>query len=54
MPVYYVNKKAQDNGDHEVHEAGCSYMPEDENRKFLGSFKLHWSKYSNNQEYESR
>ena len=38
MPEYYVNKEAQANGDHEVHKAGCSYMPEKRNRKFLGMF----------------
>lgn len=35
---YYVNKNAQNNGDHEVHKAGCSFMPEEWNRKYLGSF----------------
>jgi len=24
---YYVNNNAQHNGDHEVHEEGCQYMP---------------------------
>jgi hypothetical protein len=38
MSRYYVNKNAQDNGDHEVHKDGCSYMPEPENRKYLGEF----------------
>ena len=35
---YYVNQNAQDNGDHEVHEEGCSWMPEIENREYLGDF----------------
>jgi len=35
---YYVNKNVQANGDHEVHESGCSYMPDDENRIYLGDF----------------
>lgn len=35
---YYVNKNAQSNGDHEVHKSGCSYMPKEWNRIFLGSF----------------
>ena len=35
---YYVNKNAQDNGDHEVHEEGCKWMPEKENRLYLGDF----------------
>jgi len=38
MALYYVNKNAQSNGDHEVHEQGCSFMPSDTNRKYLGSF----------------
>ena len=38
MPKYYVNKNAQDNGDHEVHKEGCSYMPSEENKKYLGEF----------------
>lgn len=36
---YYVNKNAQSNGDHEVHTTGCSDMPKEENRIFLGSFE---------------
>lgn len=38
MDRYYVNKNAQSNGDHEVHKAGCSWMPEEENRLYLGLF----------------
>jgi hypothetical protein len=38
MARYYVNKNAQDNGDHEVHKHGCSFMPEEHNRKYLGEF----------------
>ena len=38
MKKYYVNKNAQSNGDHEVHAYGCSYMPEPENRLYLGEF----------------
>lgn len=38
MDKYYVNKNAQSNGDHEVHKAGCSYMPNLENRISLGEF----------------
>ena len=26
MAKYYVNNKAQSNGDHEVHKAGCPYL----------------------------
>jgi hypothetical protein len=36
---FYVNKKAQDNGDHEVHRATCSWLPELENRQYLGDFE---------------
>ena len=38
MASYYVNKKAQANGDHEVHKSGCIFMPSVENRKYLGEF----------------
>jgi hypothetical protein len=39
MKQYYVNKNAQSNGDHEVHESGCEFLPAVENRMFLGSFE---------------
>ena len=35
---YYANKNAQSNGDHEVHNAECSKLPYESNRKFLGEF----------------
>jgi len=38
MSKYYVNKNSQSNGDHEVHKYGCSYMPKEENRIYLGDF----------------
>ncbi|QIY91830.1 hypothetical protein [Chryseobacterium gallinarum] len=38
MKKYYVNKKAQSNGDHEVHDEHCFYLPNSENRKYLGMF----------------
>lgn len=38
MSRYYVNKNAQGNGDHEVHTTGCSYMPNEENKVYLGVF----------------
>ena len=38
MDKYYVNKNAQSNGDHEVHKAGCTYMPDSQNRLYLGEF----------------
>lgn len=36
MPHYYVNDNAQPNGDHEVHAEGCAYIPQAENRTYLG------------------
>lgn len=38
MANYYVNKNAQPSGEHEVHTSSCSYLPDAENRIFLGSF----------------
>jgi len=38
MALYYVNKNAQANGDHEVHKSDCDYMPSQENRQYLGDF----------------
>lgn len=35
---YYVNKNAQYNGDHEVHEQTCSFLPGESNRIYLGEF----------------
>lgn len=35
---YYVNKNAQSNGDHEVHTENCYFLPNPENRKYLGEF----------------
>jgi len=34
MAPYYVNNDAQTNGDHEVHHAQCSWLPQ--NRTYLG------------------
>ncbi len=36
--MYYVNKNAQANGDHEVHTSGCTWLPNQENRIYLGDF----------------
>jgi hypothetical protein len=38
MPKFIVNKNAQSNGDHEVHNEtkGCQNMPLDHNREDLG------------------
>lgn len=38
MLRYYVNKKPQSSGEHEVHTDGCSYMPDKNNREALGFF----------------
>lgn len=38
MAAYYVNKNAQSTGEHEVHKSGCSYMPDTNNKKYLGDF----------------
>ena len=38
MRKYYVNKQAQANGDHEVHESGCNRLPSIENQMYLGEF----------------
>ena len=35
---YYVNTRAQANGDHEVHKDGCRWMPAAENTRYLGTF----------------
>lgn len=35
---FYINKNAQPTGEHEIHKFGCSYLPSDENRVFLGYF----------------
>ena len=36
MKKYYVNKNAQSNGDHEVHNEDCKFLPNSDNRKYLG------------------
>lgn len=36
MAIYYVNNSAQANGDHEVHETSCRYLPSD--KKYLGDY----------------
>ena len=38
MPKYYVNRNAQSNGDHEVHEESCPFLPSYSNRIELGTF----------------
>lgn len=36
--MYYVNKNAQTNGDHEVHQSTCTRLPTSANRIYLGDF----------------
>lgn len=38
MSHYYVNRNAQANGDHEVHQDPCLYMPARANQIYLGLF----------------
>jgi hypothetical protein len=38
MAYYYVNQNEQANGDHEVHERDCYWLPSEENRLYLGWF----------------
>lgn len=38
MALYYVNSTAQTNGDHEVHQSGCRFMPAESSRIYLGNF----------------
>jgi len=38
MDKYCVNKHPQVNGDHEVHNYNCFWLPDPENREYLGEF----------------
>lgn len=38
MKKYYVNNNVQNNGDHEVHDEGCYWLPLPKNRSYLGEF----------------
>lgn len=33
---YYINHNEQTNGDHEVHHTECAWLPEVQNRTYLG------------------
>lgn len=35
---FYVNKHAQSTGEHEVHRFNCVWLPDAENRIYLGDF----------------
>lgn len=39
MPNYYLNKKHNPSGEHEVHKEACSFLPKKGNRMYLGSFE---------------
>ena len=38
MARYYVNRNAQDNGDHEVHKEGCYWLSLVKDPLYLGLF----------------
>ena len=38
MARYYVNDRAQNNGDHEVHRTGCRYLPLIVSKTYLGDY----------------
>ena len=54
MKKYYVNKNAQTNGDHEVHDQYCNFLPKVENRIYLGEFSNCSSAVSKAKEYYSK
>ncbi len=35
---YYINKNKQENGDNEIHASWCVWMPNPDNRIYLGIF----------------
>lgn len=51
---YYVNKNAQANGDHEVHTTGCSYMPLESNKIYLGLYENCFSAIRKAKEYYTK
>ena len=36
--IYYISRRAQKSGDHEMHVLGCNYMPSEKNARLLGVF----------------
>lgn len=54
MHKYYVNKNAQNNGDHEVHKFNCQYLPNRENRIYLGEFNTCFSAVRKAKNYYSQ
>ena len=51
MPLYYVNMNSQPNGDHEVHTGTCFWLPQSENRIYLGIFQTCWAAVVEAQKY---
>jgi hypothetical protein len=41
MRIYYINKKPQNDGFHDIHTSDCSYLPSAEYKEYLGVFD-HW------------
>lgn len=39
MERYFVNKKPQPGGEHEIHRLGCRYLPTERNCLYLGEFR---------------
>ena len=38
MDFYYFNKEVDSNGFHEVHNSSCAYLPDKNNRLYIGLF----------------
>ena len=38
LKKYYISKNARSNGDHEIHAELCMFLPQVDNRQFLGKF----------------
>ncbi len=38
MKKYYVHTRTDNNIEHEVHSLGCTHMPKEDNRIYLGEF----------------
>ena len=53
MKKYYVNKNAQPNGDHEVHDEDCRYLPLVANRIYLGEFSSCYGAVTASKQYYS-
>ena len=51
MTRYYVNKNAQPNGDHEVHEENCPFIPAPGNSQYLGNFESCYEAVKEAQKY---